>query len=309
MSDTTFDIAVIGNGITGLTAAQHAALGGRSVVTLSDSELWGGLVANVGALQGYPSAAPQSGLDLALALHTANTELGVTALTQPVTGIERTGGGFRLTGGDEVIAARAVIAATGARLKMLDVPGARDLVDKGVSQCGWCDGGLYKGADVVVAGGGDAALEEALHLAELCGSVTIVTTGEQLKARVAYVQRAADNERIRFRWASRIEAVLGQSGVEGVRVEDLGSGTTEDIACRAVFVFIGLEPASAMLGALVERDATGAVMTDVGHVTATPGLFAAGAVRAGYGGRLTHAVGDASAAAMAAIAYLERLDS
>lgn len=306
MSDDIYDIAVIGAGITGLTAAHHAALNGHSVVNISDSELWGGLVANVGALEGYPSAQPLSGLDLALALYTANTERGVEFATQGVTGIERSGAGFIIKGPEQCWNARAVIAASGARLNMLDVPGAHDLIGKGVSQCAWCDGGLYKGADIVVVGGGDAALEEALHLAELCGSVTIVTRGERLKARASYVQRAADIDGIRFRWASEIDAVLGTTGVDGVRVRDLASGKTEDIACRAVFVFIGLKPETAYLGSFVERSSDGAILTDAAMAIATPGLFAAGAARHGYGGRLTHAVGEATAAVLAASAYLER---
>ena len=308
MSDDTYDIAVIGAGITGLTAAHHAALNGHSVVNISDSELWGGLVANVGALEGYPSAQPSSGLDLALALYTANTERGVEFSAEGVTGIERRGTGFVVNGTEQAWNARAVIAASGARLKMLDVPGAHELTGKGVSQCAWCDGGLYKGADVVVVGGGDAALEEALHLAELCGSVTIVTRGERLKARASYVQRAADIDGIRFRWANEIEAVLGNSGVESVRVRDLASGKTEDLACRAVFVFIGLKPETAYIGSLIERSSDGAILTDGAMATATPGLFAAGAVRHGYGGRLTQAAGEATAAVLAASLYLERLD-
>ena len=308
MSDDTYDIAVIGAGITGLTAAHHAALNGHSVVNISDTELWGGLVANVGALEGYPSAQPSSGLDLALALYTANTERGVEFAAEGVTSIERRGAGFVIQGTEQAWTARAVIAASGARLKMLDVPGAHELVGKGVSQCAWCDGGLYKGADVVVVGGGDAALEEALHLAEMCNTVTIVTRGERLKARAAYVQRAADIDGIRFRWASEIEAVHGSAGVEGVRLTDLASGKTEEITTRAVFVFIGLRPETGYLGGLVERGSDGTILTDAAMATAPPGLFAAGAVRSGYGGRLTHAVGEATAAALAACAYLERLD-
>ena len=304
MAQSTFDIAVIGSGIVGLTAAGVAARAGRSVVAISDSELWGGLVANVGDLQGFPAGDGMSGLDVALALYAENVEAGVEAVTQAVTGIERVeGGGFRVRGSEDSWRAGAVIAASGARLKMLDVPGARVLVDKGVSQCAWCDGGLYKGADVVVVGSGDAALEEALHLAEVAGSVTVLARGEQLKARPDYVIAASANARIAIRCSTSVEAVLGASGVEGVRVRDTHSGHVEDIACRGVFVFIGLQPASDWLGALVQRDAGGAVVTGAGFETATPGLFAAGAVRSGYGGRLAQAIDEATSAAGAASAF------
>ena len=129
--------------------------------------------------------------------------------------------------------------ATGASLRTLDAPGAERLAGRGVSQCAWCDGGLYRDAEVVVAGGGDAALSEAIHLAEFARSVTIVTRGEMFRARRSYVSRVADDERFKLRWASEIVEVLGDKGVEGVRVRDNEAGSEEVVACSGLFVFVG----------------------------------------------------------------------
>lgn len=296
-----FDIAVIGGGITGLTAAHHAALAGASVVHILGAEAFGGLVLNIGALEGYPAGPnPLSGVDLASGLMEAGATLGVEQRMDEVTSVVADGGRFRLATGEADILAQKVIAATGARLKMLDVPGAAELYGRGVSQCAWCDAALYKGKNVVVVGGGDSALEEALHLAGIAASVTIVTRGSALRARQAYVNRIADCSNVQFRWSSEVVEIKGSDGVEGVRVKDGDSGTVDDLACAAVFVFVGLEPNTAALGGLVDLAPDGAVVADARMATRTPGLYAAGAVRAGYGGRLVHAVSDGATAAMTA---------
>lgn len=301
MSPNTFDIAVIGGGIAGLTAAHHAALAGVSVAHFVEDGLPGGLVMNVGALDGWPAPASVGGAELAAGVLGQNAELGVTLVPSRVDKVE--GGATKtLSGPDGTWRARQVIVATGAALKSLDVPGADRLAGRGVSQCAWCDGGLYRDAEVVVAGGGDSALSEAIHLAQFARTITIVTRGEMFRARRSYVTRIADDERFRLRWASEIVEVLGSDGVEGVRVRDLEAGSEEVIGCSGLFVFVGLAPNTRLLGPPVARDAEGFVVTDPNFETAVPGLFAIGAVRAGYGGRLTQAVAEATVAAERAAA-------
>ncbi len=304
MAGTSFDIAVIGGGIAGLTAAHHAALAGASVVHFVEDGLPGGLVINVGALDGWPAAGPVGGAELAAGLMGQNEELGVTLVPSRIDRLE--GGATRtLHGADGVWRARQVILATGATLKTLDVPGAERLAGRGVSQCAWCDGGLYRDADVVVAGGGDSALSEALHLGAFARTITIVTRGERFRARNHYVSRIASDERYHLRWASEIVEVSGADGVESVRVRDRESGTHEDIPCTGLFVFVGLTPNAGLAGPEIARDAGGFLVTDANFEAAAPGVFAIGAVRSGYGGRLTQAVGEATTAAEIAAARCE----
>ncbi|CAN5905869.1 thioredoxin-disulfide reductase [soil metagenome] len=299
MAATSFDLAVIGGGIAGLVAAHHAALAGVSVAHFVEDGLPAGLVMNVGALDGWPSAGAVGGAELAAGLLERNETLGVTLLPSRIDAVE--GGKVKtLRGPDGTWRARQVIVATGASLKALDVPGAARLAGKGVSHCAWCDGGLYRDAEVVVAGGGDAALSEALHLGQFARSVTIVTRGDMFRARQDYVTRVAGDERFQLRWASEITEVLGSDGVEAVRVRDREAGSEEVIACRGLFVFVGLAPQAALLGPEVARDGNGFVVTDADFETASPGVFAIGAVRAGYGGRLTQAVAEATTAAQRA---------
>jgi thioredoxin reductase (NADPH) len=300
----TFDVAVIGGGIAGLTAAHHAALAGASVGHFIEYGMPGGLVTNVGALDGWPSVQPVGGADLAAGLLAQNELLGVTVLPSRIDRVEGAGAIKTLSGADGTWRANQVIVATGATLKTLDVPGAQQLVGRGVSQCAWCDGGLYRDADVVVSGGGDAALSEALHLAQFARTVTIVTRGEMFRARRRYVTRVADDARFQLRWESEVVEVLGQKGVEGVRVRDRQGGE-EVVACSGLFVFVGLMPNADLLGPDVKRDPAGFIQTNSAFETSMPGVFAIGAARSGYGGRLTHAVAEATIAAERATIHCE----
>jgi thioredoxin reductase (NADPH) len=301
MTATTFDIAVIGGGIAGLTAAHHAALAGVSVAHFVADGLPGGLMMNVGALDGWPAVDRIGGAELAAGLMGRNDEVGVVLVPSR---IDAVGGGAAktLNGPDGTWQARQVIVATGAALRTLDVPGADRLAGRGISQCAWCDGGLYRGADVVVAGGGDSALSEAIHLGEFARTVTIVTRGEAFRARRSYVSRIAGDERFQLKWSSDIVEVLGGDGVESVRVRDRETQSEEVVPCKGLFVFVGLVPNAGLVGPEVVRDARGFVVTDASFETAAPGIFAVGAVRAGYGGRLTQAVAEATTAAEAAAA-------
>ena len=295
-----FDVAVVGGGLTGLTAAHHAALEGCSVVHYIGSGVPGGLVANVGELDGYPSAGPVSALDIALRLTEENQRLGVEIVPDDAARLEPADGQWRLHGSSGAETVRSVIAASGARLRMLDVPGAERLMDKGVSQCAWCNGSLYRGAETVVVGGGDSALQEALHLAEHASRVTIVTRGAALKARRSFVDQAANNERIDFRWETDVSEIIGDDSVRGVRLTDRSTGTAEELACAAVFVYVGLAPNTDWLGGQVTLDSLGHVVTDAEFQSSIAGVFAAGAIRSGYRGRLVHAVGEAASAGAAA---------
>jgi thioredoxin reductase (NADPH) len=297
----SFDIAVIGGGIAGLTAAHHAALAGVSVGHFIADGMPGGLVMNVGALDGWPAASAVGGAELAAGLLGRNEELGVSLVPSRIDSLQAK----TLSGPDGTWRAKQVIVATGASLRALDVPGAERLAGRGVSQCAWCDGGLYRDAEVVVAGGGDAALSEAIHLAEFARSVTIVTRGEMFRARRSYVSRVDDDERFKLRWASEVVEVLGDKGVDGVRVRDNEAGSEEVVACSGLFVFVGLEANAGLLPADVARNERGFVITDANFETASPGVFAVGAVRSGYGGRLTQAVAEATTAAERAAARCE----
>jgi thioredoxin reductase (NADPH) len=160
---------------------------------------------------------------------------------------------------------------------------------------------------VAVVGSGDAAFQEAIHLARSGARVTIIIRGEQVRARRVLMERVAGDETVQLRWSSEVTAIKGSEHLSGIELRDLASGATDTLACDAVFPYIGLAPESAWLGDLVLRSPAGAVLTDANMRTRTPGLYAIGALRDAYRGRLTDALGEAGTAAAAACAELEAL--
>ena len=296
----SFDLIVIGAGITGLTAARCAVDRGKSVA-LFEAELMGGLVVNVGKLDGYPMTEDVSGIELAMTLAEQCMTAGVQITEEPVESVTIDGDGKAVKTASGEYRAPKLIVASGASLKKLGVPGEEALYGRGVSQCAFCDGAMFMGQEVVVVGGGDAALQEALHLAEHCSKITMVVRGNRLRARQAYVAQAADDSKFAFRWNSVVEAVEGTDGVEGVALRDTKKDTVESLACTGVFVFVGVTPNTGYLPDDVARDETGAITVDASLQSSVPGLYAAGAARAGFPGQIANAVGEGTAAAIAAV--------
>jgi len=295
-----WDVVVVGGGIAGLTAAWYAARRGLATALFESQPNCGGQVATVNVLDDWPSAGESSGVELAAALVDRLRGQGVEVAYQPVRALVPGKGLLRVEAGGRTLRARRVIVATGARLRPLGVPQEEALRGKGVSQCAHCDGHFFRGQDVVVVGGGDAALQEALVLASGCRAVTIVARSK-LRAKQGYVERAAGATNVRFVWDSVVDAILGDGTVSGVRLRNVKSGAITELACAGVFPFIGVEPSSGFLPPSVRRDESGLVLTDASLRTSEPAVFAIGAVRAGYTGELVNAAGEA-AAAVAAIA-------
>jgi len=295
-----FDLLVIGAGLTGLTAARTAAERGKSV-GLVEGELMGGLVINVGKLEGYPMVGDVSGIELAMALAEQCMTLGVQIIEEGMASLIIDGDSkiVKTTAGE--YSAPRVIIASGATLRKLGVPGEAELYGRGVSQCAFCDGALFSGQEVVVVGGGDAALQEALHLAEHCRRVTLAVRGNRLRARQSYVSHAADDPKFAFRWNTIVDVIEGSDGVEAVQLRDTQNDSTERLACAGVFVFVGTAPNASFLPEAVALDAVGGIVVNDSLETSMPGIYAAGAVRSGYLGQISNAVGEGTTAAIVAL--------
>lgn len=290
-----WDVVVAGGGIAGLTAAWYAARRGLATALFESQPSCGGQVATVNVLDDWPSAVESSGVELAAALVDKLHGQAVEVSYQPVLALTLGKGLALVETAERTLRARRVIVATGARLRTLGVPQEETLRGKGVSQCAHCDGHFFRGQDVVVAGGGDAALQEALVLASGCRTVTIVARSK-LRAKQGYVERAAGATNIRFVWDSVVDGVLGDGTVSGVQLRNVTSGAISELACTGVFPFIGVAPNSDFLPPSVRRDESGRVLTDASLRTSEPSVFAIGAVRAGYTGELVNAAGEAAAA-------------
>lgn len=301
MSGSTHDLIVIGSGIAGLAASRCAARLGLRVANL-ECLLYGGLITNVNELEGEITG---SGAELAGTWMGEAMDLGVEALSAQASGITAEGGLLTVHSDGDPCSAPAVIVASGARLRAMGVPGEEALDGRGVSHCADCDGPLYQGQDVAVVGGGDSACQEALVLAAHCRHVHLVHRSSQFRAREAYVQAVRSHPGITVHLDTQVQAVLGEVAVTGLRLR-APDGTTCELSVQGVFPYVGLEPVTDCVPAQLPRAANGALEVDDQLRTPLPGLYAVGAVRAGFGGRLVDAVADGEAAARHAAAALGR---
>ncbi len=288
----TNDLVVVGEGIAGLTCAAEAAKLGLRTATFEAGFL-GGLVVNVNELHRFDEADGLSGMDHAAMLANANKKAGVTSVQAEVREIRPVDGGFEVDTGSGKFTSRFVVIATGARLKKLGVPGEADYEGRGVSQCADCDAPMFTGAEVVVAGAGDWALQDAMVLAQECSIVNVVHEGEALVACPDYISAALAEPKIRFHAATAIEEVLGnENGMTGLRLRD-GHGARREFTAAGLFVMSGLDANGGLAPAQVGRDEQGYLQVSKNLKTAVPGLWAIGLARSGFGGWLADAAADA----------------
>lgn len=290
-----YDVIVIGEGVAGLTAAGELAGTGLKVATL-EAQLFGGLVININELNPIPEGGSAGGAEYASSLVEAAANAGVTSLSEPVTGIEIAGDLKKIVTDGGAHTAKAVIIASGARLKRMGVPGEAEFEGKGVSQCADCDGPMYQNETVVVVGGGDSALQEAIVLSHYCKEVRLVHRGATFTGREHFQQAVNAEPKIVKTFNAEVTAVGGGQMVEKVSIKH-ADGRSEDVACAGLFAYIGLEPNADFVPDNIKRDANGFVATNDKLETAMPGVWAIGAVRSGCGGLLDHAIADGKKAA------------
>ena len=304
-----YDIAIIGGGGAGLTAAVYAARARRKTVVF-EGNVTGGQIATTDLVENYPGfPLGINGFDLAQAILKQAEKFGAKVEYAAVEKLARLDDGtFELATGGATFRARAVIATSGADYNKLGVPGEAELVGKGVSYCATCDAAFFKGMDVIVVGGGDAALDEGLFTTRFAKTVTIVHRRDSLRASAILQERARDNPKISFIWDTVVEAIEGTSAVESVRLRNLKTGEVTTRAASAAFVFIGQTPNSHLLKDLVKLDPGGHALVDLQMKTDVPGLFVAGDVRTQAARQLISAAGDGATAAISAEHYLQSMD-
>lgn len=295
------DLAIIGAGTAGLTAAATAAAHGIGTMVI-ERLAPGGQVATVDAIRNFPGHAEIAGYELGPLLQEEAEARGAGFLFGDVTAITREGLRFRLHMDGQTLLARAVILAAGSTRKALGVPGEAQLAGRGVSHCASCDGHFFQGKVVAVAGGGDSAFDEAEVLAGAAAKVLILHRGARPVAREEAQARIAALANVEVMPDSEITAIEGDDGVRAVMVTS--GGAERRIACDGVFVYTGLSPNSALVEGLAQLDAEGRVVADAAMHTATPGLFVAGDLRAGSPCLLGSSAEDGQIAADAAHAWL-----
>lgn len=299
-----YEIVIVGGGPAGLAAALYAARALRRTAII-ERKAPGGQIALTGAVENYPGFPDGiNGFDLGVQMHRHAEKYGADTLYEDVRRIEREGPLFRLSMTDGEIIARSVILTGGADYNRLGVPGEERLTGRGVSYCATCDAAFFKDEEVLVVGGGDAALDEGLFITRYASAVHIVHRRDTFRASAVLQARAFAEPKIDVRWNTVVTEILGDEFVTGVRLRHLTTGDEWEQPIGAVFIFIGQHPNTDWLGGMLKLDAGGHVPVNLWMETAIPGLFAAGDIRGDSARQVVSAAGDGATAAIRADQYL-----
>ncbi len=281
-------VVIVGSGPAGLTAAIYAARAQLEPLVIegepsSTSDQPGGQLMLTTEIENFPGFVDGiMGPELMASFRAQAARFGAEYLTAKVSRVELEERPFRLWVGDgdePTYTAEAVIVATGARSLMLGLPEEARLLGHGVSTCATCDGFFFRDQDIMVVGGGDSALEEALFLTRFGRTVTIVHRRDQLRASKVMQERAFANEKITFRWNSLVTAINGESKVESVQLRDVTTGAEDTVPVGGLFVAIGHEPNTAVFSGQLELEDNGYIRTFGGTRTSVEGVFACGDVQ------------------------------
>ncbi|MDK2878611.1 MAG: thioredoxin reductase [Thermoanaerobacteraceae bacterium] len=301
------DVAIIGAGPAGLSAGIYAARAKLSTVIV-EKMYPGGQAAITDRIENYPGFNEGiGGSELTDNMKAQAEKFGAELLNGDVIGIKKENEKFiiQLTG--ETLEAKTVILAMGAESRKLGVKGEKEYTGRGVSYCATCDGAFYTDKPIMMVGGGDTAIEEALYLTRFAESVKVVHRRDQLRATKILQERAFKNEKIKFIWNSVVDEIKGQDMVEEVIVKNVKTGEKTSVLVNGVFVAIGLVPNTSFVKDLVKLNEQGYIITDENMGTGVPGLYAAGDVRQKSLRQVVTAVADGAIAAVEAGKYLESL--
>jgi thioredoxin reductase (NADPH) len=299
-----YDVVIIGSGLAGLTAGLFSARHGLSTMIL-ESNIPGGHLINIEKIEDFPGFPDGiAGYDLCPTVQRQAADQGAEFQRADVSRLEVQDRSWSVVTDEERHRAKAVIVATGSKLKNLGVPGEEKLMGRGVSHCASCDGPLYDGQVVGVVGGGDSALQEALTLANFAEQVLLFHNSEKFSAQNSYRQRVLDDSKIVPRYQTAIEEILGDDVVTGVRVRNLAAGELSQVDLAGLFVYVGLQPNTDFLRGVLKLSDTGHVPTDASMKTARDGLYAVGDIRQDSASQAITSAGDGATAAIAAYRYI-----
>ena len=299
------DLAIIGAGPAGMTAALYAARAGLDCA-MFERLSFGGQLAQTEHLENYPGfTQSQSGFELAMMMNEQAAAFGAKTVSEEVVSVDFAASPKKITTAFGSYEARAVIVATGARPAKLGLAGEDELQGHGVSYCATCDGNFFRGRDVVVVGGGNTAAADAIYLSRICNKVYLVHRRDKLGASAISHQRLGDLGNVEFVWNSEAVELMAEGGsVCGLRVRDKASGDLRDLSCSAVFVAIGTRPNTEFLAGALELNDGGYIAADELGTTAVAGVFAAGDVRTKALRQVVTAVSDGAMCAEEAASYL-----
>ena len=299
-----YDTIIVGGGPAALAAAIYTGRAELKTLVLERATL-GGQMSMTHAIDNYPGFPDGvSGNDLTDLMSRQATRFGAEIATEEVTKLERDGDANLVTTGNGAYRAPTLILAMGADPRKLGVPGETELRGRGVSYCGTCDAPFFREKKVVVVGGGDTALKEAIFITRFASKVVLVHRRQGFRAEQIYQSEARSNPKMEFELDAVVERISGEHKVESVEVRNVKSDERKNIPCDGVFIFVGTVPNTGFLGNIFGLDAGGHIETNGDMMTSAPGIFAIGDVRKDSYRQIATAVGEGATAAIAAEHWL-----
>ena len=300
-----YDMIIIGAGTAGLSAAIYGVRAGKSVLVL-EGENYGGQIINSPEVENYPGIAKISGFEFATGLYEQAQNLGAVIAFEAVIRVEKTGRDFVVYTDERELPCHSVILATGAKNRPLGLEREMELIGAGVSYCATCDGAFFRNQVTAVVGGGSTALEDAEFLSSYCSKVYLIHRRDAFRGEQWLVENLRKKENVEFVLNSVVTEILGENGVEGIRVKDKVTGEERKLEINGLFVAIGQMPDNHAFEALVELDDSGYIRAFEDCKTSEPGIFAAGDCRTKTVRQLTTAASDGAVAGLAACEYINR---
>ncbi len=293
-----FDVIIIGAGPAGYTAAIYASRAKREVLVISGN-LPGGQLMLTTEVENYPGFAEGiMGPELMITMRKQAERIGTTIIDDEVVNVDFRHKPFKILTNSEEYESDAVIIATGATPRKLGIKGEQEFSAKGVSYCATCDGPFFKNQEIIVVGGGDSAMEEAIFLTKFGKNIHVVHRGDKLRASKIMQDRALENNKIKFHWNSVIDEIKGSEKVNQITIKNLTTNNQEPMEAGAVFVAIGHEPNTKLFNGQIELDKQGYIVLKNNTHTSVEGVFAAGDV---HDHRYRQAITAAGFGCMAAI--------
>ena len=297
-----YDVVIIGGGPGGLAAAIYAQRA-RLKTLLVEREYLGGQIAVSDVIENYPGFPTISGAELMEKFEEHARGLGLEVKLVEVESIEERGGEKLLKTSEGELVTKTIIVTTGAKPRRLGVPGEVELTGKGVSYCATCDGPFFRGQDVVVVGGGDTAIKDAVYLSKIAAKVSVVHRRDKLRAEKILQEKALSTPNIEMYWSHIMVEVKGEKVVEGVVLKNLKDESTKELEVEGAFIFVGTNPSTGFID--VEKDDRGFIKTNQRMETSVEGIYAVGDCRTTPLLQVATAVGDGAIAAFCAGEYVE----
>ncbi|WP_188066219.1 thioredoxin-disulfide reductase [Brevibacillus brevis] len=308
MSDQkVYDVIIAGAGPAGMTAAVYTSRANMSTLML-ERGIPGGQMANTEDIENYPGFTSILGPDLSTKMFEHAQQFGAEYAYGEIKEIHDEEPYKRVITGDKEYLTKSVIVATGAEHRLLGVQGEKELSGRGVSYCAVCDGAFFRNKELVVVGGGDSAVEEAVFLTRFASKVTIVHRRDQFRAQKILQKRAFDNEKIEVIWDTELKEIRGEGKVQAVLLQNTKTGEQREFPADGVFIYVGMDPLTASVRPLGITNDAGYVLTDEKMNTKVKGVFAAGDVREKMLRQVVTATGDGSIAAQSAQHFVEELN-